>query len=99
MKNTGLPRRSVGRMSMRATSKLWLIFFLCSVPIRGRAGGDYEEARLHAGAGARDLQISRDIEGLLRKKEAEVAVRRRQGIELLQVYLRDHAATPETAEV
>jgi TolA-binding protein len=66
---------------------------------RALAGGDYEAARLQAGTSARDLAVSKEVESLLRRKEAEVAVKRRQGIALLETYLREHPPTPETPEV
>jgi TolA-binding protein len=78
-----------------------LFFFGASLtaPSTGRAGGEYEEARLTAGAGARDLAVSRDVEALLRAKEAEVAERRRAGIALIETYLREHPPSAETPEV
>src|SRR5258706_11548343 len=61
-----------------------------------RAGGDYEEARLNAGAGARDLAVSQQVEELLKAKEAQVAERRRAGIVLIEIYLREHPPSVET---
>lgn len=63
------------------------------------AGGEYEQARLSAGDSARNLAVSHEVEELLRRKEAEVAVKRRQGIVLLEQYLREHGPTPQTPEV
>ena len=63
------------------------------------AGGEYEEARLEAGNKARNLAVSHEVEALIQQKEAEVAVKRREGIRLLETYLREHGPTPETAEV
>jgi TolA-binding protein len=68
-------------------------------PGRAWAGGEYEAARLSAGAEARNLAISHEVEALISAKEAEVQVRRRQGIALLETYLREHGPTPETPEV
>ncbi|MCU1280817.1 MAG: hypothetical protein JWM53_4363, partial [bacterium] len=66
---------------------------------RAYAGGEYEEARLEAGDRARNLAVSQEVEALIQQKEAMVAVKRRQGIALLETYLREHGPTPETAEV
>ena len=63
------------------------------------AGGEYEEARLEAGNKARNLAVSHEVEALIQQKETEVAVKRREGIRLLETYLREHGPTPETAEV
>ena len=63
------------------------------------AGGEYEEARLTAGDKARNLAVSHEVEALIEQKEAQVAVKRREGIRLLETYLREHGPTPETAEV
>jgi TolA-binding protein len=63
------------------------------------AGGDYEAARLEAGAQARDLAVSAQVEQLLRQKEAQVAVKRREGIGLLETFLREHPPSAETPEV
>lgn len=63
------------------------------------AGGEYEEARLTAGDKARNLAVSHEVEALIQQKEAMVTVKRREGIRLLETYLREHGPTPETAEV
>ncbi len=63
------------------------------------AGGEYEEARLEAGSSARNLAVSHEVEALIQQKEALVAIKRREGIRLLEQYLREHGPTPETAEV
>jgi TolA-binding protein len=63
------------------------------------AGGEYEEAKLNAGKQARNLAVSQEVEELLRKKEAEVAERRKAGVKLIETYLREHPGTPETAEL
>ena len=63
------------------------------------AGGEYEEARLEAGDRARNLAVSHEVEALIQQKEAMVAVKRREGIRLLETYLREHGPRPETAEV
>jgi len=84
-------------MSTRTTNSTIVLFsFFSSL---AWAGGEYEEARLTAGAGARDLAVSRDVEGILRAKEAEVAERRRAGIALIETYLREHPPSVETPEV
>ncbi len=85
------------------TTNRWLAAIaalsLTSAPILAHAGGEYEEARLNAGNQARDLAVSKEIEDLLRKKEAEVAARRGAGVKLIETYLREHPGTPETAEL
>ncbi|MDB4967310.1 MAG: Tetratricopeptide 2 repeat protein [Myxococcales bacterium] len=63
------------------------------------AGGEYEEAKMSAGDRARNLAVSHEVEALIQRKEGEVAVKRRQGIVLLETYLREHGPTPETPEV
>ena len=63
------------------------------------AGGEYEEARLEAGDKARNLAVSHEVEEMIQQKEAMVAVKRREGIALLETYLREHGPTPETPEV
>jgi len=63
------------------------------------AGGEYEEAKLNAGKDARDLAVSKEIEDLLKQKEAEVAERRKAGVKLIEVYLKEHPGTPETSEL
>jgi TolA-binding protein len=86
-------------MSTRTTSSLALAAAIFLAPSLARAGGEYEEARLSAGDRARNLAVSHEVEALLKQKEAEVAVKRRQGIGLLEQYLREHGPTPETPEV
>jgi cellulose synthase operon protein C len=86
---------------MRSTSRIVLALLWSTLASSGAAwaGGDYEAARLEAGSQARDLAVSSQIEQILRQKEAQVAVKRKEGISLLEVYLREHGVTPETAEV
>jgi cellulose synthase operon protein C len=81
---------------MRTTSNLVMLLFMVG---RAYAGGDYEGARLEAGSNARDLAVSSQVEQLLAHKEAEVAQKRQEGIRLIEIYLREHPHTPETAEV
>ncbi len=82
---------------MRSTSNVLLAVVLSAAP--AWAGGDYEAARLEAGSSARNLAVSSQIEQILRRKEAEVAIKRREGIALLETFLREHQPTPETPEV
>jgi TolA-binding protein len=63
------------------------------------AGGEYEEAKLNAGDKARNLSVSAEVEALLRKKEQEVAERRKAGVKLIETYLREHPGTPEVGEL
>jgi TolA-binding protein len=86
-------------MSTKATSSALAFGLALALGGTAGAGGDYEQARLDAGAHARDLGVSREVEALLRTKEAEVAVRRRQGIGLLERFLESHPPSPETPEV
>ncbi len=85
-------------MSTKTINKLLAAFLACA-PLSAYAGGEYEEARLSAGARARNLAVSAQVEQVLRQKEAQVVVKRRQGIALLEQYLREHGPTPQTAEV
>src|SRR4051812_41927807 len=98
-RNIGHRSPSVGRMSMRITNSF--VVAACIVCMSGSAlaGGEYEEARMAAGDRARNLAVSHEVEALIQQKEGEVAVKRRQGIVLLETYLREHGPTPETAEV
>jgi TolA-binding protein len=87
-------------MSTRATSRIGaLLLALVAATPAARAGGDYEEARLSAGDKARDLRVSAEVEALLRAREAEVGVRRRQAIQLLEAYLATQPPSEETPEV
>ncbi|MFI5290101.1 MAG: tetratricopeptide repeat protein, partial [Polyangia bacterium] len=70
-----------------------------ALPRTARAGGDFEQAKLDAGAHLRDLAVSREVEALLREKESEVAEKRKAGIALIETYLREHQPGPETPEV
>jgi TolA-binding protein len=85
-------------MSTKAINSLALALVVAGAAT-ARAGGDYEEARLNAGASARDLAVSQQVEDLLRAKEAQVAERRRAGIALIEIYLREHPPSVETPEV
>jgi len=85
-------------MSMKTTSNV-VLFALGLAAAPAWAGGDYEQARLDAGQSARDLAVSREVEGLLKAKEALVAERRKAGIGLIETYLREHQPGPETSEV
>lgn len=88
-------------MSTSATnSRFVLVLALSSaLALDAWAGGDLEQAKLDAGANARDLTISHEVEELLRAKEAQVAERRKAGIALIETYLREHKPGPETSEV
>ncbi|HEX4459505.1 MAG TPA: tetratricopeptide repeat protein, partial [Polyangia bacterium] len=85
-------------MSTKTINKLLIALLVCA-PLSARAGGEYEEARLSAGDRARNLAVSAQVEQILRQKEGQVVVKRRQGIQLLEQYLREHGPTPQTAEV
>src|SRR4051812_46026258 len=80
---------------MRSTSSIAILLIASAA----WAGGDYEAARLEAGANARDLAVSSQVEQILRQKEAQVGVKRREGIGLLETFLREHQPTAETPEV
>src|SRR4051812_25146178 len=80
---------------MRSTSSIAILLIASAA----WAGGDYEAARLEAGANARDLAVSAQVEQILRQKEAQVAVKRREGIGLLETFLREHPPSAETPEV
>ncbi len=90
-------------MSTRTTNRsltLALAFtFTCAFTTRVRAGGDYEQAKLDAGAGVRDLAVSHEVESLLRAKEALVTEKRKAAIALIETYLREHQPSTETPEV
>ncbi len=45
------------------------------------------------------MSVSAEVEALLRKKEAEVAERRKAGVKLIETYLREHPNTPEVGEL
>ena len=86
-------------MSTRTINSLVALACATCVTSTAFAGGEYEEARLEAGDKARNLAVSHEVEAMIQQKEAEVAVKRRQGIVLLETYLREHGPTPETPEV
>jgi TolA-binding protein len=76
-----------------------LVLFSVLVSSTAWAGGDYEQAKLDAGQSLRDLTVSTQVESLLKEKEALVATKRRAAIGLIEKYLRETPASPETAEV
>jgi TolA-binding protein len=84
-------------MSTRITNSVFALSLFVSAA--AHAGGEYEEARLTAGDRARNLAVSREVEELLRFKEAQVAQKRREGIVLLEQYLRENGPTPQTPEI
>ena len=87
-------------MSMRITNSLFVAScIVCMTASLAHAGGEYEEARLTAGDKARNLAVSHEVELLIQQKEAQVTVKRREGIRLLETYLREHGPTPQTPEV
>ncbi|MGZ3426533.1 MAG: hypothetical protein ACXVCV_07785, partial [Polyangia bacterium] len=86
-------------MSTRTINRLIAAALACCASTTAFAGGEYEGARLEAGDRARNLAVSHEVEALISQKEALVAVKRRQGIVLLETYLREHGPTPETPEV
>ena len=79
--------------------RAWVVAgMLLSAPVAW-AGGDYEQAKLDAGAGVRDLAVSHEVESLLKYKEALVAEKRKAAIALIETYLREHPPGQETPEV
>jgi TolA-binding protein len=88
-------------MSTRTTNSRLAIAFACTLafPSSAYAGGEYEAAKMEAGANARDLAVSHEVEQLLKAKEGLVAEKRKAAIALIETYLREHQPGPETAEV
>ncbi len=88
-------------MSMRTISRPLLALAFAGSSLVGTAwgGGVAEEAKLKAGDKAVDFQISAEMEGVLKRKEALVAEKRRQAIGLLEEYLRTHKVTEATGEI
>ncbi len=84
-------------MNTRITNSVVAALLFCAAP--AFAGGEYEEARLSAGDRARNLAVSHEVEALIQQKEAMVAIKRREGIALLETYLREHGPTPQTPEI
>ncbi len=86
-------------MNTKTTNSILVAALVACASPTAFAGGEYEEARLEAGDRARNLAMSHEVEALIEQKEAMVTVKRRQGIALLETYLREHGPTPETPEV